>query len=219
MTFRRFSFRPSPAPQPAEYPFHVYLSHAHEDFLVVERLWHVLERLGMRAYMYEHYPHPGTSVNNAVIGAMRDSSEIVSFLTDGGASSAWVHQELGAALALGKPVVPVVEVTAVQAPGFMPLNRPVLYQPQHPEPALGELVCLLRADFNMMDTDISVQCPSCQSYWKVPLPRIHEARTAMEIERPLGPHLCKGCTENVYLSPYTYEAMSQQLALGRTWSE
>ena len=140
----------------------------------------------MRAYMYEHYPHPGTSVNNAVIGAMRDSSEIVSFLTDGGASSAWVHQELGAALALGKPVVPVVEVTAVQAPGFMPLNRPVLFQPQHPEPALGELLCLLRADFNMMDTDISVQCPSCQSYWKVPLPRIHEARTAMEMERPLA---------------------------------
>ena len=42
-------------------PFHVYLSHAHEDFLLVDRVWKVLDRMGLRAYMYEHFPHPGQS--------------------------------------------------------------------------------------------------------------------------------------------------------------
>ncbi len=210
---------PNRSTQEREYPFHVYLSHAHEDFLVVERLWHALEGIGLRAYMYEHYPHPGRSVESAVIGALNDSAEIISFLTDAGAGAAWVHQELGAALALGKTIVPVIDVATVQVPGFTPMLTPIHYSPKKPEATLGELLCLLRADFNRMDADISVQCPTCLAHQRVVLPNIPDTRTAMSDEKPIGPHQCRSCPENLFLSPFTFEAMSQQLALGRAWSE
>src|SRR5205814_1378290 len=101
------------------------------------------------------------------------------FLTDAGSGAAWVHQELGAALALSKPIVPVIDVATVQVPGFTPMHAPIYYSPKKPEAALGELLCLLRADFNRMDADISVQCPTCNARQRVILPDVIDTRKAM----------------------------------------
>ncbi|MBI2886825.1 MAG: toll/interleukin-1 receptor domain-containing protein [Chloroflexi bacterium] len=201
------------------YPFHVYLSHAHEDFLLVDRVWRVLDRLGLRAYMYEHFPHPGRPQGAVVLQALRDSHHIVAFLTEAGNGSAWVHQELGAAMALGKYLLPVIQGSGVQLSGFAELRQPVLYEPRHPEVAIGRLLWLLRVDFELFDGALSVQCPSCQGHFSVPLPALHLVRQAMDTDRLLGRYGCPGCASAVHLSPWTLEPVSEQMALGRAWAE
>ena len=85
---------------PSKTPFHVYLARAQGDYLLADRVHRILDHMGMRGYMYEHYPHPGRRAADAVLSALRDSAEVAVFLTDVGAGSAWVHQELGAAIAM-----------------------------------------------------------------------------------------------------------------------
>ena len=206
-------------PELASLPFHVYLSHAHEDFLLVDRVWQGLDRMGLRAYMYEHFPHPRQSPLEAVIGAVRDSQQVVSFLTDAGSGSAWVHQELGATLALGKYLLPLVQGDAVQVPGFVALRQPILYDPRRPEAAIGRLLWLLRVDFELFDGPLSVQCPACQTHFTVPLPAMQLVRHTMEADRLLGRYGCPECQASVHLSPWTMEPISEQMAMGRAWAE
>ena len=206
-------------PQSSSLPFHVYLSHAHEDFLLVDRVWRVLDHMGLRAYMYEHYPHHGRAVCEAVTGALRDSAEVAVFLTEAGAASAWVHQELGATLAMGKAILPVVQVNAVQVPGFTDLRQPILYDPTRPEAAISRLLWLLRVDFELFEGPLTVECPSCKTYFEVALPALQSVRRAMDANRLLDRYACRQCETSVYLSPWTLEPISEQMALGRAWPD
>jgi len=211
--------RPVPPPDHS-LPFHVYLSHAHDDFLLVDRLWRILDRLGLRAYMYEHFPHPGRAASEAVAGALRDSHHVISFLTEAGAGSAWLHQELGAAFALGKYLMPVVQAAgAVQAAGFVTLQQPILYDPRRPEVTLGRVLWLLRVDFERFEGQLSVQCPSCQAHFYVALPPMQLVRQGMDQNKLLGKYPCSACQQSVHLSPWTLEPISEQMALGRAWAE
>lgn len=206
--------QPSPS-----HPFHVYLSHGQADFLLADRIHRILDHMGLRGYMYEHYPHPGKKPATAVLDAMNDSAEVAVFLTDIGAGSAWVHQELGAAIALRKPVIPILDARCAQAPGFADLERAVLFDAQRPETAIGHLLWMLRVDFDMFDGLLDVECPECHAYSRIDLPTFHAVREAMERDRLIGGTDCQACTRPLYVSPYTMEPMSEQLALGRVWGE
>jgi len=201
------------------HPFHVYLSHASADFLLVERVWRILESMGLRAYMYEHYTHPGRCARDAVIETLRDSAEVVCFLTEAGAGSAWVHQELGAVQTMGKALVPWLQAEGPQAPGFAVLENPILYQPAKPDHAIAELIWLVRHDFELFDGPLTVDCPSCKSFAQLDLPGMEQASNAMQRNEILGPHRCPRCLSLIYLSPWTLEPIAEQLALSRAWSE
>ncbi len=202
-----------------EFPFQVYLAHAHEDFLLVERIWRALDHMGLHAYMYEHYPHPGKTACEAVMGAMQDAAEVVVFLTDAGSGSAWVHQELGAVTALQKPMLPVVQVNAIQPSGFAALSQPVLIDPRRTETAIGRLLWLLRVDFELFDGPLTVECPQCHGDYQTDLPSLNAVRRAMDANKLLDRDTCRNCSTSLYLSPWTLEPVSEQMALGRAWPE
>jgi len=202
-----------------KHPFHVYLSHGQADFLLADRIHRILDHMGLRAYMYEHFPHPGKRAGDAVLDAMKDAAEVAVLLTEGGAGSAWVHQELGAAIALSKPIIPIVQTSSPQAPGFTDLDRAVVFDPQHPEVAIGHLLWLLRVDFDLFDGLVDVECPDCHRYNQIPLPPMHTVREAMDKDRLIKAGTCSACTRTLYISPYTMEPFSEQLALGRIWGE
>ena len=202
-----------------QHPFHLYIAHSQGDFLLADRVHRILTHMGLRAYMYEHFPHPGKPAGAAVLEAMRDSAQVAVLLTEVGAGSAWVHQELGAAIALGKPLIPIVDAGSPQAPGFSTLERAIVFDAQRPEVAIGQLLWLLRVDFDMFDGLVDVECPDCHTFTQVTLPAMHVVRDAMARERLLPGHVCKECSRTVYLSPYTMEPFSEQLALGRIWGE
>ena len=204
---------------PNSHPFHVYLAHGQADFLLAERVHRILDHMGLRAYMYEHYPHPGKKAADAVVQAITDSAEVAVFLTDAGAGSAWVHQEMGAALALGKPIIPIIQTTSPQAPGFTDLDRAVVFDAARPKVAIGQLLWLLRVDSDIFDGSLKVECPACHGFAAVDLPAMHAVREAMDRDRLVGGHACRQCGHPIYLSPFTLEPMAEQLALGRIWGE
>lgn len=200
-------------------PFQVYLSHAHEDFLLVERVWRILDHVGIRAFMYEHFPHPGRTPCAAVLGAIGDSAQVVPFLTAAGAKSAWLQQELGAAIAMNKPLLPVLQLDAVQSPGFTDAQQPVLFDVRRPELAIGHLLWLLRVDFEVFDGRVTLECPGCHNYSEVELPSLQTVRRAMDGNHLLDGSSCIACGAAARLSPWTLEPVSEQMALGRAWPE
>jgi len=200
-------------------PFHLYLSHASADFLLVERVWRILDSIGLRAYMYEHNTHPGRSPRDAVLGAIADSAEVVSFLTEAGAGSAWVHQELGAVHALGKGLIPWLDAATPQAPGFAEFDHPVLYDPRRPEAAIAALLWLVRHDFDLFEGLLNIECPQCRNFLTFGLPGVEQCRNAQDAGTLLTSDPCPRCRFSVYISPWTLEPIAEQLALSRAWSE
>lgn len=169
--------------------------------------------------MYEHYTHPGRSPQAAVLGAIQDSAEVLCFLTEAGAASAWVHQELGAVQAFNKGLIPWVQCNAPQAPGFALMENPVAYDPINPDAAIADLLWLIRNDFDLFDGPMTIECPHCRGFAKLLLPGMDHCKSAIEANRLIGPDPCARCHGTLYLSPSTLEPIAEQLALSRAWPE
>lgn len=87
----------------------VFLSHATADASLVATVQGQLEALGIRVYLAEHDPQPGTPLAQKIGNAIRRSSAVVVLITSASVNSAYVQQEIGIAHECGKPLVPIVE--------------------------------------------------------------------------------------------------------------
>ena len=86
-----------------------FLSHSMLDASEVEKLHETIANLGVTVYLAENDPQPGVSLAAKVLAEIKASDAVVVLLAEGGASSPWVQQEIGAAMAAGKLVVPIVQ--------------------------------------------------------------------------------------------------------------
>jgi hypothetical protein len=86
-----------------------FLSHSMLDASDVEKLHETITGLGVSVYLAENDPQPGVNLAGKVIAEIKASDAVVVLLAQGGASSPWVQQEIGAAMAAGKLVVPIVQ--------------------------------------------------------------------------------------------------------------
>ena len=88
----------------------VFLSHSTRDKSEVELVKRQIEALGVDVYLAEHDPKPGTSIAAKIESALKTSHILVVLITTHGLNSNYVHQEIGIARALQKPIIPVVDV-------------------------------------------------------------------------------------------------------------
>lgn len=96
--------------QPTTAPvFKVFLSHSMHDGLHVEQVQQQLEALGMKVWLAEHDPRPGTSILAKIEAALRDCDAVVFLITTNSIDSTYVQQEIGLARAHGKLLVPLVD--------------------------------------------------------------------------------------------------------------
>jgi hypothetical protein len=79
------------------------------DAPAVEKLHKTIAGLGVSVYLAENDPRPGEVVAAKVMTEIKACDAMVVLLADGGASSAWVQQEIGAAKAFDKLIVPIVQ--------------------------------------------------------------------------------------------------------------
>ena len=86
-----------------------FLSHSMLDASEVEKLRETIVGLGVSVYLAENDPQPGVNLATKVIAEIKTSDAVIVLLAEGGASSPWVQQEIGAAMAAGKLIVPVVQ--------------------------------------------------------------------------------------------------------------
>src|SRR5258708_25936789 len=91
----------------ASYP-RVFLSHDSADAEDARRIRNLLaDRLRIRLFLEEDVNF-GENWESKLRKALRDADVLVALLTPHAIDSTWVLQDVGAAWALGKPIIPVV---------------------------------------------------------------------------------------------------------------
>jgi len=90
-------------------PLRFFLSHSMLDASEVEKLQETIVGLGVSVYLAENDPQPGVNLAAKVLAEIKASDAVIVLLAEGGASSPWVQQEIGVAMAAGKLVVPIVQ--------------------------------------------------------------------------------------------------------------
>jgi hypothetical protein len=86
-----------------------FLSHSMLDASEVEKLHETIAGLGVSVYLAENDPQPGVRLDAKVMTEIKATDAMIVLLAENGASSNWVQQEIGAAKALGKFIVPIVQ--------------------------------------------------------------------------------------------------------------
>lgn len=124
----------------------VFLSHATRDAPVVAWVGAQVEAMGIRAYIAEHDPQPGTPLAAKVRAAIQESDAMLALLTHAGDASRYVQQEIGAALQAGKPVIALVDQRVPQN-GLAMLEgvEHMAFDPEDPAPSAASLTAALRA--------------------------------------------------------------------------
>ncbi len=134
--------------------FDVFLSHDSQDYEIVDRVWKILDRINISAYMYEAYPDYGQYLAETIKKMMKQSKYVVVFFTRNGVNSQWVNQEVGIAIgsapAFQSITIPVLE-EGVTCKGFTEHLIHVDYRVYQPETMLADLVWTLRQKLGKTD--------------------------------------------------------------------
>lgn len=88
------------------HPYRVFISYSHTDRQTVQRLVRVLSNTGILP-MWDDDLLPGSGFSEQIQSFIRNSHVFLPVLTPASAERPWLHQEIGFALALGKPILPV----------------------------------------------------------------------------------------------------------------
>jgi len=120
--------------------YSVFVSHcmAREDSPIIEDFVGRLRGRGMAPYLAERDPQPGRHLSSKILERIRQSDLVTVFWTRSGSASEWVNQEIGAARAEGKPVVPLVE-KGVRIGGLLEGIERVEFDRDDPDSALSSL--------------------------------------------------------------------------------
>jgi hypothetical protein len=88
----------------------IFMSHSAADRPWVEWLAsNAQQQLGIKSYLFEHDPQPGTYISEKVKAQIRSSDAVVVFVTANSQYSPYVQQEIGFAEASGKLIIPLVQ--------------------------------------------------------------------------------------------------------------
>jgi len=85
----------------------IFVSYAHHDRALAEQLFRMLRSLSVNVWSDDDL-RAGENWQETLRSRLRDSEYFVLLLTPKTFESSWVLQELGAAFALGKQIIPVV---------------------------------------------------------------------------------------------------------------
>ncbi len=99
--------------------YRIFVSHSAADIDLVNTIRAHAEGIGVETYFYERDSQAGRKVSAKLREAIRRSDAVLAVFTDASAGSAYLHQEIGVAIGLGKPVLPLIAPTADRPPMAM----------------------------------------------------------------------------------------------------
>ena len=188
--------------------FDVFLSHDSADFGLVDKVWRILTRMKISAYMYERYPEYGQYLPETIKRAIKASKYVVVFWTRSGVTSQWVNEEVGIAIGVVPQfqsiVIPVQEV-GVQVKGFTEPLVHIDYDPQSPDWMIYNLIYELRMRLKMDKGLITLEC-DCGHRFEGELPSFDLINEAVEKHQEI-PWKCPSCSCGLHVSPYTLEVV------------
>lgn len=188
--------------------FDVFLSHDTQDYNLVDKIWKILDRINVNAYVYERFPDYGEYIPETLKNTIKTSTHFVTFLTRNGVLSQWVNQEIGIAHAFDKLIIPIQE-KGVKSKGFVELRRYIEYDPYNPEVMMNQLITRLRGllyKHYAIENGLTLDCSKCSNRFKTLLPSCDEVMTAIEKNQNFIAK-CNKCHNEIQYSPMTLEPL------------
>jgi len=136
-------------PLPAE-NFKLFISHATTaDSGLVNWMADALDRIHIRAYVYERYYMGGRNRFELIKDMIASCPYFLVVLTKDGISSQWVNQEIGYAVGMKKNLIPIIEVDSstgrrLDSKGFIELHDPISYYRNQEIELMASLIYTLK---------------------------------------------------------------------------
>ncbi|WP_435335555.1 toll/interleukin-1 receptor domain-containing protein [Haloarchaeobius sp. TZWWS8] len=121
----------------------VYVSHAPTDVEAVQTVFSTLRNLPVGVHVASEEVETGRPRGD-LKGRLANSDVVVCVLTEAGAESPWVQQEVGFAVARGIPVLPMYE-PGVRPDGYIERQDGIEFDPDERETTVFNLLCRLRS--------------------------------------------------------------------------
>ena len=197
---------------PNPYPFQVFISHDKRDYELAVRVFNLLTRFSALPYLYEHFPSYQEDIHTRILAVLRNCRLCLCLLTNNGIESQWVHQELGAAYALGKAIIPCMEA-GVAYKGFVQFRPRIEYNPSNYEQFAYEVLWAIRQEFlghNQLSFALTCLHSHRSSYLA---PSTEDINQAIDQDRAAYQHgnrwllvyKCNQCGIEIKVSPWTLE--------------
>lgn len=183
--------------------FNVFLSYNESDLALVDRIMKILDRMGITAYSFKHFPEYGEYIPEIIKKNISDSEYFVVLLTQGGIESQWVNQEIGMAFALNMLIIPIIQ-TRVESKGFVELRQRIDYDPYNPEMAISGLIYRLRYLCNATSLKLKCTNKNCNSQFTLGIPNQMEINEAVS-KNEFFLATCPYCKRQIHFSPMTFE--------------
>ena len=195
--------------------FEVFISHDTADYDLALQIHNTVHKIGKTAYIYELYRQHQKDIGPAILDILRSKScrACLCLLTYNGVKSPWVHQELGAAYALNKIIIPIVELGVdYRAKGFAQFRQHIDYEPGNRERFAYDVIFSLRNEVfgHNSWTGLALRCPNGHENNNYVVSSTEEINKAIETPVQLGYEnylvfKCITCEIEITVSPWTFE--------------
>ena len=197
--------------------FDVFISHDTSDYELALRIHDTLHKVGITAYIYELYPQYRKDISTAICDVLKTCKACLCLLTYNGVQSFWVHQELGAAYAFNRIIIPAVQSGVdYKVKGFVQFKPHINYDPANLEKFTYDVIWALRNEVfgHEARLGLRLRCPNGHES-KYTLPSTNEINNI--IQTPIQPGYrscfvfeCNTCKLQIKVSPWTFEEIATQ---------
>ena len=196
--------------------FDVFISHDTSDYELALRIHDTLCKVGISAYIYELYPQYRKDISTSIRDVLINRKVCLCLLTYNGIQSFWVHQELGAAYAFDRVIIPTVQWGVdYKVKGFVQFRPHINYDPMNIERLTYDVIWALRNEVfgHEPRPTLRLRCPNGHESNKYRLPSTDEINEI--IETPVQPGFmsyfiieCETCRTQIKVSPWTFEELT-----------
>lgn len=169
-----------------------FISYSSEDSTYIHKLHRSLDTIGANPYVAEWWLEAGQPLAEKIRRNIEDSACLIAMLSSEANSSAWVHEEIGYAVAKGIPVIPVIEA-GVKVRGFLEGLEYIPYDKYDFDETVYKILTSIRAavylpaiiapnirpPIRALDT-LKLTCKNCDKQFSNRLPTQDEINRAIE---------------------------------------
>lgn len=192
--------------------FDVFISHDTSNYELALRVHNILKKVGISAYIYELYPQYQNEISVTILAVLKGCKACLCLLTVEGIQSFWVHQELGAAYAFTRVIIPVVQTGVdYKMKGFVQFKPHINYAPSNLERLSYDIIWALRNEVFGHGSRFGLQlkCPMGHEN-KYLLPSTEDINRVIQAPVAAGSvscfdFECRTCKTKIKVSPWTFE--------------
>jgi hypothetical protein len=181
----------------------VYISHSSSDEALALQLSRTLWRVGLESCAALYQLSPTISLAERASFGIRNSECLVALVTEDGAASPQLCQEIGLARGLDMLIIPLLAGGA-RLPFLIEHLRPIIFKEEGFTDAVGQLIRTLR-ELSRLEW-LKIVCPKCgeeMTQYLTPQEEVDEALArAGRLET-----VCSYCQNSIRLDARTFEPM------------